>query len=86
MERSAYRLDHDTHIVHMRLLSPIDKHCEYFSYTIERGHQVWAVAAENKEWAKMEKKIDDHIKAVNSKKIDRLRNVASFIDKLNRSK
>lgn len=60
VERSAYRLDHDTNIVHLRMLSPDNgkTHVEYFSYTVLHGHQVWAAQAEHDQLRKMEYNMD----------------------------
>lgn len=56
VERSAYRLDHENKIVHLRMLSPDNgkTHVEYFSYIIARGIDVLTTKLENKLLYEME--------------------------------
>lgn len=63
VERSAYRLDNDNKIVHLRLLSPDAgrTHVEYFSYTIQRGIDVLTTKIENDLLKDMEKKMDEQL-------------------------
>lgn len=59
VERSAYRLDNETIIVHLRMLSPDEKRVEYFSYTHGRGyHQANQIAQQNKILIGMQGKMD----------------------------
>ena len=60
VERSAYRLDNDNKVVHLRLLSP-DKgktHGEYYSYIIQRGIDVLSIKIENELLRNMENSMD----------------------------
>ena len=70
IERSAYRLDYERHIVHLRIISPDNgiTNVEYFSYIIERGIQVFSVHIENKALEEMEKKMDLFISNLNPEK------------------
>lgn len=62
VERNAYRLDNETIIVHLRMLSPDEKHVEYFSFTIGRGYgQVMQVAQQNYILGLMQVKMDKHV-------------------------
>lgn len=62
IERSAYRIDHDTNIVHLRMLSPNDaRHVEYFSYTIQRGLNARTTIIENDVLEKMEANMDAYV-------------------------
>lgn len=60
VERSAYRLDNENKIVHLRLLSPDNgkTHVEYFSYIIQRGIDVLTTKIENELLQSMEAKMD----------------------------
>lgn len=71
VERSAYRLDNETVIVHLRMLSPDKKHVEYFSYTIGRGYgQVVQNLEQNKILISMQNKID---KFLSEEKLSKLK-------------
>lgn len=63
VERSAYRINQDENIVHLRLLSPDNgkTHVEYFSYIISRGIQVWATPVENEVLQEMERKMHEKL-------------------------
>jgi hypothetical protein len=60
VERSAYRLDNDNKIVHLRLLSDDNgkTHTEYYSYIIQRGIDVLTTEIENKLLRMMEANMD----------------------------
>ena len=60
VERSAYRLDNDNKIVHLRMLSPDGgkTHIEYYSYIIQRGIDVLTTKIENELLQNMELKMD----------------------------
>lgn len=60
VERSAYRLDNDNKIVHLRLLSPDEgkTHIEYYSYIIQRGIDVLTIEIENKLLRTLEENMD----------------------------
>lgn len=63
VERSAYRLDNQNKIVHLRMLSPDNgkTHVEFFSYIIERGIDVLTTKIENDVLRKMEQAMDEKI-------------------------
>lgn len=60
VERSSYRLEGTTNIVHLRMLSPDGgkTHVEYFSYTIKLQDMRHIISIENDILQKMQIKMD----------------------------
>lgn len=63
VERSAYRINHDEKIVHLRMLSPDNgkTHVEYYSYIIQRGIDVLTTKIENGLLQEMERKMHEKL-------------------------
>lgn len=64
VERSAYKLDHDWHVVHLYMFAPkpFEKHYERLSYTIKQSERIYCKSIEQKELLAMQSRLDIWVK------------------------